>query len=288
MAAIRSCGGAFVTNAPRSLWSGRVQSRLRNRHGAIIQSNGFSASPTDPPTPHGGKSRRAPPSPAPGSAAAPLRPLVVCGPSGVGKGTIIARYMERRSAETARPPGLPDFGFGVSHTTRRPRPGEVDGEHYHFVTRDFMRDKIESGPGSFFIEHAEVHGNAYGTSFRSVSDASGAAGDRQCLLDIDAEGVRSIKLFQSAQRSLTGKGGSVPEIDARFVFIAPPSVDALRERLVGRGTETPEALERRFRNAKAELEYGMEPGNFDAIVVNDDLDQACEDFDRVVREMYIG
>jgi len=233
---------------------------------------------------------------------------VVCGPSGVGKGTIIAKFMESIDNNVSlTSSGMPTFGFSVSHTTRQPRPGEVDGEHYHFVTHEFMRDKIESG--SFFIEHAEVHGNIYGTSFQSISDASNTCDNgisQQCLLDIDVEGVRSIKEFQSKQQimkenePILGKDRStqqyltisnestdtLPELDAKFIFIAPPSVDVLRERLLGRGTETPETLERRFQNAKAELEYGMEPGNFDAIVVNDDLSKACAEFEKTVARMY--
>lgn len=208
---------------------------------------------------------------------------------------------------------LPKFGFSVSHTTRQPRPGEIDGVHYHFVTREFMLDKIESG--SFFIEHAEVHGNLYGTSFQSIFDVSDVkpnddssiinitSNERQCLLDIDVEGVRSIKDFQSKQQHkienepilgkhrsthqyVANESNDVPELDSRFIFIAPPSVDVLRERLTGRGTETPETLERRFQNAKAELEYGMVLGNFDAIVVNDDLNEACAEFEKIVQDMY--
>jgi len=268
----------------------------------------------DPPIFHRGASLRALSSSVLSSTTTSLQPLVVCGPSGVGKGTIISRYMERRNAESSRPSGLPNFGFSVSHTTRQPRPGEIDGEHYHFVTREFMLDKIESG--SFFIEHAEVHGNLYGTSFRSISDVSDvmendseitdvSSIDQQCLLDIDVEGVRSIKAFQSTQKDerksqpmlgkdrstqqyLMSKSDAIPELDAKFIFIAPPSVDVLRERLLGRGTETSETLERRFQNAKAELEYGMKPGNFDAIVINDDLDKACEEFEKIIKEMYVN
>jgi guanylate kinase len=147
-----------------------------------------------------------------------------------------------------------------------------------------MEEQIDAGS---FIEYANVHGNLYGTSFESLLNISG---DKQCLLDIDVEGVRSIKEFQSTQKQQQVMNESstqqYPLLDSKFVFIAPPSVDVLRERLAGRGTETPETIERRFQNAKAELEYGMEPGNFDAIVVNDDLDKSCEEFESIVKEMY--
>mmetsp|Transcript_20200 Transcript_20200/g.42429 ORF Transcript_20200/g.42429 Transcript_20200/m.42429 type:complete len:311 (-) Transcript_20200:160-1092(-) len=294
IAAIRTCSSAFVTVAPRAISTTAVRSSLINDHaGPIITPTYLSKSKSSLPSLHGGGSLRAL-----SSSATTTSPLVVCGPSGVGKGTIIARFMEKNSAEDSP---LPKFVFSVSHTTRQPRPGEVNGVHYHFVTRDFMQDKIESG--SFFIEHAEVHGNMYGTSFQAIFDVSNA--DSCCLLDIDVEGVRSIKEFQtkqqqeeesklspgketSTQQLVASEGDELPSLDARFIFIAPPSIDVLKERLTGRGTETPETLERRFRNAQAELDYGMTPGNFDAIVVNDDLDQACADFEKVVEDMYVS
>lgn len=292
MAAIQSCGGAFVAIKPRPFSSTGVRSGLRTEHAGPIKPNYFSKSKSTLSILHRGTSLRAV-----SSLTTTTSPLVVCGPSGVGKGTIIARFMEGKNAENSR---LPKFGFCVSHTTRQPRPGEIDGVHYHFVTHEFMLDKIDSE--SFFIEHAEVHGNLYGTSFQAIFDVSDA---ESCLLDIDVEGVRSIKEFQSRQQQqvknepilgkerstqqyLTTESETLPKLDAKFIFIAPPSVDVLRQRLVGRGTETPETLERRFQNAKAELDYGMKPGNFHAIVVNDDLDQACDDFEKIVEEMYIS
>ncbi len=228
---------------------------------------------------------------------APMQPLVICGPSGVGKGTIISRFMEDNSKPSSDT-SLPTFVFSVSHTTRQPRAGEVDGVHYHFCNKEFMQDKIDEG--GFFIEHAHVHGNMYGTSFQSIFDASSSAENKQCLLDIDVEGVRSIKKFQDFQhRQLKDKPQlhlqhhtaalqkqALPELQAKFIFIAPPSIDTLRERLMGRGSETPESLQRRFQNAKAEIDYGTMPGNFDAIIVNDDLKRACQEFDETVRNMY--
>ena len=212
---------------------------------------------------------------------------------------------------------LPKFGFSVSHTTRQPRPGEVDGVHYNFVTREFFEEKVTSG--DFFIEWAEVHGNMYGTSFQAIFDVTqvnnnesdipsvsiGDVPERQCLLDIDVEGVKSIKEFQSRQQMrlsmepTLGKAKStqqyltsdtqqeLPLLSAKFVFIAPPSIDTLRDRLLNRGTETPETLERRFQNARAELEYGMQPGNFDVVVVNDNLEKAVSDFTTAVMDMYV-
>ncbi len=261
---------------------------------------------------HRGRALRAATSSVLLSATKTLQPLVVCGPSGVGKGTIISRFMEGENSDKTtqqKQHHVPKFGFSVSHTTRQPRPGEVDGVHYHFTTREDMLDKIASG--TFFIESAEVHGNVYGTSFQSIFDVSNVSGsssnsniDQQCLLDIDVEGVKSIKEFQSRQQQemkheptlgkdrstqqyLMEKNDVMPQLDAKFIFIAPPSIDVLKERLVGRGTETAETLERRFRNAKEELDYGLEPGNFDEVIVNDDLGQACSEFESVIEKLYV-
>jgi len=240
-----------------------------------------------------------------------LRPLVVCGPSGVGKGTIINRFMQDSLSSNL----LPKFAFSVSHTTRQPRPGEVDGVHYNFVTREFFEEKIASN--DFYIEWAEVHGNMYGTSFQAISDVSkntdtqseiqniGGDAEKHCLLDIDVAGVKSIKAFQaqqqkrldmepnlgkakSTQQYLANDMHELPQLLAKFIFIAPPSMDALRDRLINRGTETPETLERRFQNARAELDYGLQPGNFDAVVVNDDLEKAVSEFTAAVMDIYLS
>ena len=222
----------------------------------------------------------------------PMQPLVICGPSGVGKGTIISRFMEENNSSDT---SLPKFVFSVSHTTRQPRAGEVDGVHYHFCSKEFMQDKIDEG--DFFIEHAHVHGNMYGTSFQSIFDASSSDGNKQCLLDIDVEGVKSIKSYQDAQqrrRQFYNNSSSsqrtppqhLPELQAKFIFIAPPSIESLHERLLGRGSETPESLQRRFQNAKTEIDYGATPGNFDAIIVNDNLERACLEFAETVRDIY--
>lgn len=195
-----------------------------------------------------------------------IKPLVVCGPSGVGKGTIISRFMDNFGGSTK-------FGFTVSHTTRKPRPGEIDGIHYHFTDIDTMRNAIERDE---FLEWANVHGNIYGTSLKSLSSS-----DKYPLLDIDVQGVKSIKKWQEQH-----KYSSQLPLNAKFVFIAPPSLDVLKERLVGRGTETSESIAKRTENAVQEVQYGLSEGNFDAIIVNDDLDCACEEFARVIKELY--
>lgn len=195
-----------------------------------------------------------------------LKPLVVCGPSGVGKGTIISRFMDEFG-------GSERFGFTVSHTTRKPRPGEIDGIHYNFIDESTMKEDIENGK---FLEWANVHGNFYGTSLKSLSSS-----DKYPLLDIDVQGVKSIKKWQEQH-----KYTSQPSLNAKFVFIAPPSLDILKKRLLGRGTETSESITKRTENAIQEVQYGLSEGNFDAIIVNDDLDRACEEFNKVIKDLY--
>ncbi|KAI2497392.1 guanylate kinase-like protein [Fragilaria crotonensis] len=193
-----------------------------------------------------------------------LDPLVVCGPSGVGKGTIIQRFMADHDRS---------FGFTVSHTTRNPRPGEIDGIHYHFVSRDEMEKDIRRQ--NLFLEHAEVHGNLYGTSWKALHDVQNQG--RRCLLDIDVQGVQALK-------KQTVYSGS--EWQPRFVFIAPPSMELLAKRLSLRGTEDEASLRRRTAMAKTEMDYGLQEGNFDAIIVNDDLDTACREFAKTVKALY--
>ena len=191
-----------------------------------------------------------------------LEPLIICGPSGVGKGSMIAKYMEDFGGQS-------DFEFTVSHTTRAPRPGEVDGIHYNFVDMESMKTAIGN---SEFLEYAEVHGNYYGTSWESMKSIQRRG--KRALLDIDVQGVKNIKEMESTS------------LRPKYVFIAPPSMDVLAERLVGRGTESVESLARRTANARAEVEYGLSEGNFDAIVVNDDLETSTKEFANVIRDLY--
>jgi guanylate kinase len=156
----------------------------------------------------------------------PPRPLIIAGPSGVGKGTLIEKLQRTF-------PGL--FGFSVSHTTRAPRPGEIDGKSYHFTSAEAMEAAIARGE---FLEHAKVHGNLYGTSFAAVMSV--ASEDKICILDIDTQGVQSVKA--APKSSMPGT--------PHFVFVAPPSLEALEQRLRGRGTESAEKMTLRLANAK--------------------------------------
>lgn len=154
--------------------------------------------------------------------------FVVSAPSGAGKSTLL----------NALRPGA-DFVYSVSCTTRPPRPGEIDGEDYHFLSADDFARKLAAGE---FLESAEVHGNHYGTRRAAVIDQLAAGVD--VLIDIDVQGARQIRSDAS------------PEIRASIadIFIMPPSLDELRHRLVKRGTETPEQIEMRLTNAATEME----------------------------------
>lgn len=183
-----------------------------------------------------------------------ITPIVVAGPSGAGKGTIIAKLMEKYPKK---------FGFSVSHTTRAARPDEQNGVHYHFVTVEEMDAGIAKGE---FVEYAEVHGNKYGTSSLAVLKVK--SGGKIPILDIDIQGVQKVKASSMA---------------AKFVFVQPPSMEELEKRLRGRGTEEEEKILTRLKNAKGEMEFGT-PENFDAIVVNDEVDKCAEEILTLIKQ----
>ncbi len=180
----------------------------------------------------------------------PARLTVLAGPTAVGKGTVSADVRAR----------YPDVWLSVSATTRDPRPGEIDGVHYHFVSAERFDEMAERGE---LLEWAVVHGrNRYGTPRRPVEERL-AAGE-PALLEIDLQGARQVRR-------------TMPE--ALFVFLAPPSWDELERRLIGRGTEGPEERARRLETARVEL--AAEP-EFDVTIVNDDVHRAT---DELVRTM---
>lgn len=188
--------------------------------------------------------------PAPSPAAPPARLTVVAGPTAVGKGTIVAALRDSH----------PELFVSVSCTTRAPRPGEIDGVHYRFVDDAEFDALVERGD---MLEWALVHGaHRYGTPRGPVAEA--LAQGRSALLEIDLAGARQVR-------------ESMP--DALFVFIAPPSWDALVERLVGRGTEGAAERERRLATARTEMAAADE---FDVVVVNDTVERAAAELERLL------
>uniref|UniRef100_A0A665WLX6 Guanylate kinase n=1 Tax=Echeneis naucrates TaxID=173247 RepID=A0A665WLX6_ECHNA len=212
-----------------------------------------------------------------------LRPVVLSGPSGAGKSTLMKRLMEDHQGV---------FGFSVSHTTRNPRPGEEDGKglnklpmllgatllpvadvfssedlemsNYHFTTREAIEEGISKGE---FIENAEFSGNMYGTSKAAVEDV--LAKNLICILDVDIQGVKRIK---------------ETDLNPIYISIQPPSMEILEKRLRDRQTETEESLQKRLEAARIDMELSKEPGVFDIVIVNDDLDKAYEQLKDILNE----
>jgi guanylate kinase len=176
--------------------------------------------------------------------------FVITGPSGVGKGTLIRGLLER----------VPELELSVSATTRSPRPGERDGVHYHFMSPEAFEAHVAAGD---FLEHAAYSGNCYGTLRSEVRRRLDEG--RPVVLEIEVQGARQVR---EAMR------------EAVAVFIAPPSIEALRARLVGRGTDSPEQVAERLRTAQHELEARPE---FAHVVVNDRLEDATDELAAIVR-----
>ncbi|KAI1106504.1 guanylate kinase [Jackrogersella minutella] len=188
------------------------------------------------------------------------RPVVISGPSGVGKGTLFKRLFDSHAD---------CFALSVSHTTRAPRAGEAHGVDYYYVSPDEFEALVKADG---FVEHAKFGSNRYGTSKQTIADQT--AKGRVVVLDIEMEewvggkqGVKQIK-----------KSG----IEARYVFVKPPSFEELEKRLRGRGTEKEESIVKRLEQAKVELDYANTPGVHDIIIVNDNLDKAYKELEDFV------
>ena len=175
--------------------------------------------------------------------------FVVAAPSGAGKSTLVNALLERE----------PAISLSISHTTRPPRPGEQYGRHYYFVEREEFEREIAEG---IFLEHAEVHGNLYGTSRTTVNTLLSQG--RDVLLEIDWQGARQIRKTKP---------------DCVSVFILPPSRPELERRLRGRGSDSPEVIARRLHNSREEIAHAHE---FDYIIVNDNFDVALGDLQAIV------
>ena len=178
------------------------------------------------------------------------RLIIVSGPSGSGKDTILQKVFEK----------LPEIKFSISTITRAMRPGEVEGEKYNFVSREYFEDMIKN---DLLLEYNNYVGNYYGTPKAPVDKA--IAEGKEIIVEVDVNGARNIKKCRE---------------DAISVFILPPSYEELNRRLSARGTDAPEVIEKRM---KAALDEIAEAVNYDYIVVNDDLNEAVEDFITIIR-----
>jgi guanylate kinase len=177
--------------------------------------------------------------------------FVITGPSGVGKGTLIKKLLER----------FPDLALSVSATTRDPREGEVDGRDYHFLTEEQFQERRDADD---FLEFATYSGNHYGTLNSELERCLDKG--RSVVLEIEVQGATQVR--QSKPDSIQ-------------IFIAPPDESVLRDRLQGRGTDSAEAIDRRLKVAEQEL---SSQNDFDYRVVNDDLDHAADELESIVRQ----
>lgn len=175
--------------------------------------------------------------------------FIICGPSGVGKGTVVARLLASD----------PTLYFSVSATTRAPRPGEVDGKHYHFLTAEQFEQWVAEDQ---FLEHAEFVGNRYGTPRQFIDKAMEQG--RDVILDIEIQGAEQVHRKRP---------------DTVRIFIAPPSWDELERRLIGRGTEDMDKVRSRLQRGKEEF---LVAKDFDYFVINDTVDRAVEEISAIM------
>lgn len=175
--------------------------------------------------------------------------IVISGPSGAGKGTICKALLEKRK----------DIEVSVSATTRQPRAGEVDGVNYHFLTKEQFVEKVEQDG---FLEYAEVYGNYYGTPKSNVDQILDSG--RNVILEIDIQGALKVKEKAS---------------EGVFIFILPPSMEELKQRIIKRGSETPESLMTRFKSAYQEINY---VSKYNYAVVNDNVEDAVHKIEGIL------
>ena len=175
--------------------------------------------------------------------------IVISGPSGAGKGTICKSFMERNK----------EVVLSVSATTRSPRKGEVDGVNYHFMTKEQFKEKMEADD---FLEYAEVYDNFYGTPKSNVEELLESGKD--VILEIDIQGALKVK--ENAEEGI-------------FIFILPPSMEELKQRIIKRGSETEESLMKRFKSAYKEINF---VSKYNYAVVNDEVETAVEKLESII------
>ncbi len=177
--------------------------------------------------------------------------FIIAAPSGAGKTSLVNELLKRDSR----------LVLSISHTTRAARPGEIDGQHYHFVSETDYQKMVKNGD---FMEHAQVFDHFYGSSRNSVTLQLEAGLD--VILEIDWQGARQVQSVFP---------------DSCLIFIIPPSLETLRERLTGRGQDSASVIQRRMRDAQAEISHWAE---FDHLVVNDDFDTALEELLTIIND----
>lgn len=186
--------------------------------------------------------------------------LIVCGPSGVGKGSLLKELFKKFDQKLA---------FSVSHTTRKARKEEINGVHYYFVDEVEFKEKIEEG--NYFVEYAKVHGNYYGTSFEGIKAINEK--NKVCVLEIDVQGA---EIVMSEMKS-----------NVKLIYIAPPSIESLKRRLIARGTETEASIKIRTDNAEKEIKWCKIEGNCDEIIVNDNFEVALKNFEKAIKKYFL-
>jgi len=174
--------------------------------------------------------------------------FIISAPSGCGKTSLVKALLECMS----------DLCASISHTTRAPRPGEIDGENYHFVSKEKFNDMCSEGA---FVEHAEVFGNYYGSAKKSISKE--LEQNKDVILEIDWQGAQQVK----------------QNVAALSIFILPPTKEALLSRLQGRDQDSEEVINKRMSDAESEMSHFYE---FDFVVFNDDFDTALEDLKHII------
>ncbi|CAD8049116.1 unnamed protein product [Paramecium sonneborni] len=185
-----------------------------------------------------------------------IKPLIVSGPSGVGKGSLVTRLLQNSQ----------EFVYSVSLTTRKPRPNETNGINYFFVDKAAFDEKIKSNA---FLEVCEVHGNLYGTSKHQINEIINK--NKIPLIEIDVQGAEKINQQLNHQ--------------CVSIFILPPSIEILRERLIGRKTETQDIIERRIKNAEIEIQKARS-FQFYHFIINDNFETCYNEFLEIINKKY--